>query len=66
MPDKQSHLSFYWYLPPIFLSDAALAYAIDLANGDIEDEREIIDVEYEEISSTYDDAQILTPQSQQQ
>lgn len=66
MPDKQSHLSFYWYLPTIFLSDAALAYAIDLANGDIEDEREIIDVENEEISSTYDDAQILTPQSQQQ
>ena len=66
MPDKQSHLSFYWNLPPIFLSDAALAYAIDLANGDIEDEREIIDVENEEISSTYDDAQILTPQSQQQ
>ena len=28
MPDKQSHLSFYWYLPPIFLSDAALAYAM--------------------------------------
>lgn len=66
MPDKQSQTSFNWHLPPIFLSDAALAYAIDLANGDIEDEREIIDVEYEEISSTYDDAQILTPQSQQQ
>ena len=33
MPNKQSHLSFYWYLPPIFLSDAALAYAIDLATA---------------------------------
>lgn len=66
MPNKQSHLSFDLSFSPIFLSDAALAYAIDFANGDIEDEREIIDVEYEEISSTYDDAQILTPQSQQQ
>lgn len=51
MPDKQPQISFNWFLPPIFLSDAALPYAIDLANGDIEDEREIIDVEYEEISS---------------
>ena len=54
MPTKQPQISFDWTLPPIFLSDAALAYAIDLANGDIEDEREIIDVEYEEISSTHD------------
>lgn len=52
----------YWCFPPCGLSDEALAYALDLANGDIEDERvigvdallgrEIIDVEYEEISST--------------
>lgn len=43
----------YWCLPPVLaISDAAIAYALDLANGDIEDEREIIDVEYEEISST--------------
>lgn len=34
------------------LCDAAIAYALDLANGDIEDEHEVIDVEYEEISST--------------
>lgn len=54
MPDKQPQISFYWSLPPTFLSDAALAYAIDLANGDIEDKQEIIDVEYEEINSTYD------------
>lgn len=44
----------YWCLPPCYLSDAALAYALDLANGDIEDEREVIDVEYEEISSSND------------
>lgn len=47
--------SMYWCLHPVLaISDAAIAYAIDLANGDIEDEREIIDVEYEEIDSTYD------------
>lgn len=44
----------YWCFPPCGISDAALAYALDLANGDIEDEREIIDVEYEEISSSND------------
>ncbi|WP_303022975.1 hypothetical protein [Duncaniella muris] len=43
----------YWCLPPVLaISDAAIAYALDLANGDFEDEREIIDVEFEEISST--------------
>lgn len=48
--------SMYWSLPPVLaISDAAIAYALDLANGDIEDEREIIDVEYEEIISTHDD-----------
>ena len=41
----------YWCLPPVLaISDAAIAYALDLANGDIEDEREIIDVEYEDIT----------------
>ena len=47
--------SMYWSLHPVLvISDAAIAYALDLANGDIEDEREIIDVEYEEISSSND------------
>ena len=42
----------YWVLPSaLFLSDAALAYAIDLANGDVDDGKEIIDVEFEEIDS---------------
>lgn len=46
----------YWCLPPVLaISDVAITYALDLANGDIEDEREIIDVEYEEVSSTHDD-----------
>jgi len=41
----------YWCLPLVLaISDAAIAYALDLANGDIEDEREIIDVEYEDIT----------------
>lgn len=42
-------------LPPhLFLADAALAYAIDLANGDADEGREVIDVEYEDISNTND------------
>lgn len=42
----------YWALPSaLFLSDAALAYAIDPANGDVDDGKEIIDVEFEEIDS---------------
>ena len=50
-----THGLMYWSLPPVLaISDAAIDYAIDLANDDIKDEREIIDVEYEEISSTYD------------
>ncbi len=41
----------YWCLPLVLaISDAAIAYALDLANGDIEDDREIIDVEYEDIT----------------
>lgn len=41
----------YWCHPLVLaISDAAIAYALDLANGDIEDEREIIDVEYEDIT----------------
>lgn len=48
--------SMYWCLPPeLAISDAAIAYALDLANDDIEDKSEIIDVEYEEINSTHDD-----------
>lgn len=47
--------SMYWCLPPVLvISDAFIAYALDLANGDIEDEREIVDVEFEELSSTND------------
>lgn len=44
--------SMYWCLPPeIRISeDAIVSAAIDLS---AEDEREIIDVEYEEISSSY-------------
>lgn len=40
-------------LPPhFFLADAALAFAIDLVNGDVDEDREVIDVEYEDISNT--------------
>lgn len=47
--------SMYWCLPPVLcLSEAAIAYALDLANGDLEDEREIEDVEFEEVSLTHD------------
>ncbi len=52
------------YNPHFGLSDAAIAYAIDLANGDVDDERviddvalldrEIVDVEFEEIYTTHD------------
>ncbi|WP_289763749.1 hypothetical protein [uncultured Duncaniella sp.] len=44
--------SMYWSFPVTY---AAISCTLDLVNGDIEDEREIIDVEYEEISSTHDD-----------
>lgn len=42
------------YMPSFGPSNAAIAYALDLANGDIEDERKIIDVECDEIISTHD------------
>lgn len=44
----QSHMEF----PHLVLADAALAFAIDLVNGDVDEDREVIDVEYEDISNT--------------
>lgn len=44
----------YYIHPFAFgLSDAAIAYAIDLANGEFDEEREIVDAEYEEVNSTH-------------
>lgn len=42
------------------LDDAVLAYAIDLANGDVDEQREVIDVEYEDLSNTDDGLETRT------
>lgn len=46
--------------PHLALADAALAYAIDLANGDVDEQREVIDVEYEDLSNTDDGLETRT------
>lgn len=47
--------------PTIFLTDAVVAFALNLANVDVKSERAIVDVEYEEISSANDDSVITNP-----